>query len=97
MTGEPMPGPTPIPVIIIQQGHEGMTAWSGEWWVTVSAFALTLVTLMTIVHTDIILHHLVRLVKAIAPPYRRTPAPVPVDDSSALLPKAPLPDEPINV
>lgn len=95
MTGEPLaPGQSPVPVIIIQQGHEGMAAWSGEWWVTVSAFALTLVTLLTIVHTDIILHHLVKLVRAITPPYRRTPAPSPVTDDGATLPRAPLPDEP---
>jgi len=66
-----MPGQSPIPVVIIEQDH-GMT--TGEWWVTVSAFALTGVTLLSllaIVHQD---HEMVillrKILSALTPPYR---------------------------
>lgn len=75
VTGEPVaPGQSPIPVVIIQQGHEGMT--TGEWWVTVSAFVLAAVTLATIVHVDVVLHHVLNLVKALTPGRRTLPGKV---------------------
>lgn len=72
-TGEPIaPGQSPIPVVIIQQGHgEGMT--TGEWWVTVSAFCLAAVTLATVVHLDVMLHHIRRMLAALIPVRRTLP------------------------
>lgn len=74
-SGEPpVPaGQSPIPVVIIQQGHEGMS--TGEVWLTGSTVALTVVTLMTLfvmIHSDHELSKLIRqLLIAIVPPYRR--------------------------
>lgn len=62
------PGQSPIPVVIIQQ-HEGMT--TGEWWVTVSAFALAGTTILTMIHVDVVMHHILRLVKTLVPTTRR--------------------------
>lgn len=70
ITSDPTPGQSPIPVVIIEHGHEGLVAWSAEWWVTVSGFAVAGVTLLTIIHMDVVLHHLVSLVKAMTPTRR---------------------------
>lgn len=64
------PGQSPIPVVIIQQEEHGMT--TGEWWVTVSAFVLAGTTLATVVHVDVVLHHVLNLIKALSPSTRRT-------------------------